>query len=280
MNTSTLNSFVLNGSNPPFVLTASDFDMLEFDGFSLQNDNVITEEMDIFSPPKREIVDFRIPRNDGLRMNGNYLRERRVQVKGHLRQSTSSLMETAIKEFKRRLMPAERNLDLKIDEQIQRVTATLSNPEQMFNRRKGWHITTCPFDLEFLVLDPFFHDLEYSYITRENNVALTLAETVENLGTAYARPVVIVIIEAAVAVTALRFQNATNSKQITATTSLVAGDVLIFDSEESVVTKNGVEIDYSGIFPTLEYGSNNCSLVTTGTSVQYTSTIAYKKSYF
>lgn len=279
MNQSELNSFQLNSENAPFVAIASDYPMLEFDGFSLQSSEIISQQIKIFSTPQREIVYYRIPRADGGKINGDYLRERKVVVSGYLKQTTSSLLEAAIMTFKRRMMLREGNLDIKIDGIVYRIPATVSNPQEMFERREGFHITYCPFDLEFLALDPFFHDLDYTSVTTENNVALVFTQTAENLGTIYARPIITVIIEAASSVTAFDFQNVTNGDQMTITTPLVAGDILVIDAEQSTVTKNGVDIDYDGVFPRLDYGSNNCQMTTTGTSVQYTSTISYKQAY-
>lgn len=279
MNQSLVNNFLLNSENPTFAESTSSFDMLQFDGFSLQNDHIITEQMDIFSPPSRELVTFRIPRNDGARMNGNYFRERIVRVTGHIVYGTSAELQVAMDEFKRRLSVPERYLDLKVNDVVRRAVATLSSSQSMFAGRKGSDISETPFDIEFTILDPFFHDIEYTSASLFSSTALALAETVENYGTTYARPILSVIIEAASGVTGFTFQNLTNGKSITVTTPLVAGDLLVIDTEESTVELNGVGIDYSGLFPTLEYGSNNCVLLTTGSSVQHTSTIAYKQSY-
>jgi phage-related protein len=149
----------------------------------------------------------------------------------------------------------------------------------MFSERKGFHITFTPFQLEFLALDPFFHDMDYTAETSENVTSLNFGITVENLGTIHARPVITVIFEAATSVTAFQFNNLTNGGVMNITHSFSAGDILVIDAEASTVTINGAQVDYDGLFPRLDYGSNNCSLVTTGSAAQFTSTISFKRSY-
>lgn len=279
MNNSLLNDFLLNDQNPTFQVLASAFDDIEFDGYSLQSADVITQEMLIYSSPTRELITYKVPRNDGGRLNGNYYRERRIKIKGIIQAASRALLEQAMDTFKRRMHTPEGNLDLKTNGEIRRIRATLQNSGEMFSDRKGFHITYAPFQLEFLALDPFFSDIEYTAETSENVTNTLFPVTVENLGTIYARPVITVIFESATSVTEFTFTNVTNGKSMLITRSFVAGDILVIDSEESAVTVNGLDVDYDGLFPTLEYGSNNCTLAVTGSAVQHTSTISFKRSY-
>lgn len=279
MNTSLLNDFILNDENPTFEVLASAFDDIEFGGYSLQSADVISQDITVYSPPSRELITYKVPRNDGGRLNGNYYRERRIRVKGIIKAASRVLLEEAMDTFKRRMHTVEGSLDLKVNGEIRRIPATLQNSGEMFAERKGYHINITPFQLEFLALDPFFHDMDYTATTSENITSLNFPITVENLGTIYARPVITIIFEAATSVTAFTFTNVTNGKSMLITRAFNALDILVIDTEQSAVTVNGVEVDYDGLFPTLDYGSNNCTLVTAASSVQYTSTISFKRSY-
>lgn len=279
MNTSLLDTFLLNDQNPTFEVLADAFDDIEFDGYSLQNSSIIAQDIVIYSSPSRELITYKVPRNDGGRLNGNYYRDRRIKIKGIIQAASRTLLEQAMDTFKRRMHTPEGNLDLKVNGEIRRIPATLQNSGDMFGERRGFHITYTPFQLEFLALDPFFHDMDYTAETSENITSLNFGITVENLGTIYARPVITVIFEAATSVTAMQFNNLTNEGSMSITRSFAVGDILVIDAENSTVTVNGVEVDYDGLFPRLDYGSNNCSLVTTGSAVQFTSTISFKRSY-
>lgn len=279
MNTSPLNFAPLNTAPATSISTVADYDMLEFDGYSLQNASIIAQSIVADTLPTRELVTFLTPRDHGGHLTGDYFRERKVSVKGFLKANTGSELEILMNTFKRRLTKREGNLDWKLNDTVKRVTATLTNPEQIFSRREHYHITYCPFDLEFLALEPFWHDVEYSYDTQESVTSLVLNGNLENLGTFESSSVLIILIEAASGVTALNFTNTTNDDEIEITRNFVAGDVIIIDGETKSVTVNSNEVDYDGVFPRLDYGGNTYTVTMTGTSVQYTSTLKYKKNY-
>ncbi len=279
MNTNQLNAEQLNSLQALSGGGAvADFDDLEFDNYSLQDSRIISTIIRDSSTPARELVTFRAPRTDGGGIIGNYFRERKILVSGVVKKDSAALLETELDTMKRRLTLAEGNLDRKINGTVRRIKATLSNPDQMFARRDGYHITICPFDLEFLALEPMWHDINYTSST-QTVTNVSFSETVENLGTYKSQAVLIVIIDTATAITAFQFSNTTSSQNLSITRSFSAGDVIIIDGENKSVKVNGTEVDYTGVFPELLYGSNAYSLTATGSAISYISTIKFKKTY-
>ena len=59
----------------------------------------------------------------------------------------------------------------------------------------------------------------------------------------------------------------------------MATNILIFDILNKKVTLNGVEKDYTGIFPTFNVGVNSFTVDTTRTAAQWDLVIRYKKYY-
>jgi len=280
MNNSQLNDFQLNDQNTPVLLTAADYDILEFEGYSFQTTTVVSKDIKIDSTPSRDLVTFNIPRDHGGGFIGDYFRARRVRVSGHVKATTAAALQTTLDTMKRSLSIGEGNLYYKpVGGDVRVIKATWSNPEQIFERREYYDITICPFDVEFLALEPFFHDLEYTSLTNEAVSNLAYNNNIENLGTFQSRAVIVIIFESATAVTGINFENTTNGQAIAVNTAFSSGDVLTIDGEARSVTLNGVEVDYDGIFPNIEYGANNYTITTTGTAVQYTQTIKFKKSY-
>lgn len=282
LNSLLLNTAMLNAGTPvPTALTAADYDALEFNGYSLQDSDTISSEILAFSAPARELVTFRTPRSDGGGWNGDFFRERRIKVSGIIKATTSALLETELDTFKKNMVTSRGNLDLKVNGEVRRIVATLENPQDMFMRRQGYHITFSPYDLTFLALEPMWHSIDYTERASENVSQLAFTDDIEVTGSYKAQPVVVLIVEAATAVTAINFTNNTNGDEIEITPSggFSVGDVLIVDAEEKSVMLNGVEIDYDGVFPELEIGTNNYTITTTGTSVQYTATVKYRETY-
>lgn len=280
LNALLLNTAQLNSGTPlPFAVTASDYDAIEFNGYSLQDSDHISSQIDAWSTPSRELVTFDIPRANGAGLNGDYFRKREVVVSGIIQKATGELLTAELDAFKKAMTASEGYLTLKVNDEVRRIVATLQNPEEMFKRREGYHVSFTPFDLNFLALEPMFHGIDYSSLTFEDISALDYPVEVEVFGTYRADPVFISILQEATSVTAFTLTNTTNGDEMTITANLSAGDVIIIDSENKSVTINGVEVDYDGVFPEMEIGTNSFSLTFTGTSVEHTSTIKYRKTY-
>lgn len=280
LNTLILNTAMLNtGSPTPFAVSAADFDNLEFNGYSLQDSDHVSSVIEAFSTPSRELVTFKIPRADGGGWNGDYFRERRVKVSGIIEKVSNALLETEIDTFKQKMCAPQAFLDLKVNGEVRRIVATLEDPETMFAKREGFHITFTPFEMTFLALEPMWHSVDYETETYEDIALMTYPDEIEVTGSYKAQPVIVVILQAATSVTAIAFENNTNGDAIEVTRAFAAGDVLVIDSEEKSVTVNGTEVDYDGIFPELDIGLNEFEISATGSAIEYTATVKYRKTY-
>lgn len=281
LNSLLLNTAQLNSGFPlPFAFIAPDsFDDFEYNGFSLQDTTIISSEVDAFSPPRRELVTYNIPRDHGGGFNGDYFRGRDLGFSGIIRTTTAEEMNTLLDTFKRAMTASEAYLYLKFNGEMRRIKATLQNPQEMFRNRKGYHITFVPFDLNFLSLEPFWHSVGYTSFGYESITDLLYPDEIEVEGSWMAKPVVVLIIENATSANGISFTNTTNGDSISVTQSLVAGDVVIIDSETKSVKLNGTEIDYDGIFPEFEVGVNAFEIEADASAIQYTATLKYRKTY-
>lgn len=281
LNALLLNTAMLNAGTPtPSALSAADFDDLEFDSFSLQDGtSVISSDILAFSGPRRDVVTFDIPRADGGGVVSANYRDRHVRVSGVIQAATSTALDALIDTLKRRMGLQEGNLDLKVGGEVRRIKATLANPEGVFEDRQGFHITHSPFKLDFVAVEPFWHALDYDASYELGATSLDLTTFVDNAGTYKAQAVIVLVVSAASAITGLTVSNGANDATMTLTQALAAGDVLVIDAEEKSVTLNGTEIDYSGTFIELEYGSNGIRLQPAGTSMTYDLTVKYRKTY-
>ena len=113
------------------------------------------------------------------------------------------------------------------------------------------------------MLEPFFYTItnqSASYLAK----TATFSEEFTNLGTADSEPVLYFIFGTGTSVSAITITNP-DTTTMTITTSLVINDILIVNARTKVVTKNGTEIDYSGVFPNFRVGSNPFTVTITGT---------------
>lgn len=279
LNTTLLNTAPLNSFLAPHAITAADYPDIKFEGTILQSIYIISSIILDNSAPSRDLIKFNIPRQDGLGIVGDYFRERKIKITGYIKQDTAELLEDNIDTIKKGLMIREGNLYRKVNDTVRVIKATLTNPDQMFARREGYHITYCPFDLEFTSVEPMWHSLDY--IANENLAVsiLSFSETFDNLGTYKTDAVLTVAITSATAITGIRLTNNTNGDYIEILRSFSGAETLVIDGEEKSITVNGVEVDYNGEFPKLEVGINSYTILATGTSIDYACTLKAKYAY-
>lgn len=254
-------------------------DDIVFNDYSLQNADVVTQILLQDSTPDRDFGTAAVPRGDGQIITGDFWRRKTVKLKGVIHKTTNALLEAELDAMKKALAVAEAVLDIKIAGVTRRYLATMTSGNDIFGDRKGYHVTFCPFNVEFVSVEPFGKSVSYNSSGFLATSVLILNEEVTNNGTIHAKPVVILNLTAASGVTAISFKNNTTGEEIKVTMSLNAGDYLKFDSEQMQVTVNGTVEDYTGSFPVLATGANSFTITVTGTSCTYDLTVKHKTTY-
>lgn len=262
-----------------FLPAAAPASNLVFNNYQLQTTDVVTQILIQDNMPDRDFDTVIVPRGDGEIITGDFWRRKIVKVRGVIHKDTNADLEDEIDLMKKRLAVASANLDVTIAGVVRRYIATLVNGSSMFDDRKGFHITFCPFEAEFLCLVPFGLSLNYNSSEFLGESALTLNEEITNDGSIRAKPVVILNVTAASAVTGITFRNNTRGEAIQLTHAIVAGDYVKFDSETLEVTINGVAQDYDGGFPLLDTGENSFTIDIDGSSITYDLTVKFRTPY-
>lgn len=277
LNTIQLNTTQLNGASQFFG--AATQDDIVFNGLSLQSATIITQNLRQDDTPSREYPIFDIPRGHGGIVYGDYWRRKTISLAGIVLAASKDALDLALDEIKQYLAKREGVLDIKVNSEIRRYAATLINGDRLFSRRAGTDVTRCPFDIEFVTVEPFGYDESYSSQTIFDSTTLSYNDVFTNAGTAPAKPIIIFDFTAATAITGATLTNNTTGEQIVVTTALAALDYLEIDSENLEVRKNGTVIDYSGVFPLLNAGGNSWTITLSGTSATFTITEKHKTPY-
>ena len=97
------------------------------------------------------------------------------------------------------------------------------------------------------------------------------------VGTTYPKPVITLTFSTASSVSKLEFL--ANGEKVSISHAIIAGDVVVIDTENMQVTINGAIVDYTGIFPTFGIGANVYDIEITSTSHNYSVKIDYYKLY-
>lgn len=282
--------FNANHFNGGFIGESATYstDLAVFDGFSL-DDRTIMTVTDLFdSAAERELLEGRIPRDDGEYVNGDYWRKKPIEMQGIISRSSATLLENYLDTVRKNLRKRERNLDITRKDNgtvisVRRYTATWINPQELFYDRKRHDVTKCPFNIKFKVHKAFGFDRSYTVVTED----LTTSPTsifAENTGTAPTKPVITLNFSAASSVTVVNVKRVEPSsgetlEEMEYSGSVAAGDWVRFDSEEKTAKKTEATIDYTGSFLTMEPGGNLYKITVTGTSFTARATIKSKSAY-
>ena len=275
-NTNVFNVTPYNTLFSPSGLAAQD--NIVFNGYSLQSSTVSSRIAKHEVNPTRELLRNKIPRNDGMFIVGDFWREKTIRIEGIIRQTSAALLDTEIDNFKKAMAVREGTLDIKNSSgTIRRYQATLVNVDVV--NRENYNITFVRFSLSFVSVDPFGHDVNYSEELFSDKTDLVSNEFISNIGTVRALGIYTLTFSAASGITAVQVSNNTNTELILSTVNISAGDVIVFDGEQRIVTLNGTQIDYSGFFPSLDTGPNSFTITLTGTSATFTLSMKYLPPY-
>jgi phage-related protein len=253
-------------------------DLAVFEGFSISDGTFMIVEKMVHNEPTREVIGGAVARDHGMYTVADYYREKTIEFQGLVRNTSASGLNAYLDTIRGALRTREGNLDITESGVVKRYVATLTNTDSIFSNRESYHITMCPFSLVFSCRVPFGCDRNYTTTTASVSSSPTsISHTMG--GTTVSQPVVTLNFSAASSVTVVNITNNTTSQQIQYTGSISAGDVLVFDSEQKSVTKNGTPVFFSGSFPNAEVGINLFQVTVTGTSFACTATISAKATY-
>ena len=224
------------------------------------------------SVQNRQLYMYGLARQRGASIVNSEYNAKTFTVNGLIYGDTSSDLDDHIDEFNELISRPSRNLDIVHGAGWRRYVATAS--KITFGAR---NITIIPYTVEFTVPSGIGSDIGTTDTTVSGIAVLSDTKTLPVLGSVQPKMRTTIDITAAVGLTKLEFL--CNGDKLTLTTTIAAGDEIIIDENTLKVTKNGSEMPYTGIFPYFGVGANVYSIQFTGTSVTYTSTLSYLKTY-
>lgn len=265
----TIGGTTLGGSPIP---SSSSTDAIAFDGYGLQNANIITSEIDFDDTGSIELNSFKYPRENGGGVLSKFYRGREIKLKLTIKEATGTAFNTLLDNFKKSLRVTEGYLDILVNSEVRRIKATCTKID--FGR-KHYNVTFTTAQVTFTALEPFFYSKasqSFQYLSKTG----TFSEEFTNGGSTEALPAFYFIFGAGSAVTQL--QITAFGRTLTIDNTFASGDILIVKADGKSITKNGTEIDYTGQFPELEPGSCPFTVTITGT-VLVDVTVTVPKNY-
>ncbi len=249
-----------------------------FNTYGLQNPGqygIHISDFDIVTPT-RDFKTTPVPGGHGLLLQEDWFRENPIRLHGWISQTNREQLENKIHEFMRNIHGQGGTLIMKDGGTFKEIQTTMQTVEFL---NPHYATTRKEFNVTFQGIKSFWRDNAYSSQSLFDETSLSIDGTMDNSGSITAEPIVIVIFSAASAITAISFTNTTTGEEVSITESLSTGDVVIFDSEQKIVTVNGTEVEFSGVLPELIVGLNSYTIDLTGTSATVDITAKHKNQY-
>lgn len=234
----------------------SDDPHIDFGGFTLmgrEDEKIGVTQHDAFGFPLRRVEVEDLPRVDGAYEKQALWSSRSIRMRGFVAGDDRADLANVRSSLVKALAPRQQRL----------IVDTLGHTGRFYYatcealdipERADEHIRHLDWDAHFICADPFAYNLTESNLptfnaSNDSEIALT------NNGDVTTNPVLSLTTQHAYPV---RFSilNETTGERIAPKTTILNGDRFIIDTDRRSLTKNGVEIDYAGSFPTLASGGN------------------------
>ena len=255
MNDYSINSQVVNATTLTWDLA---LDTISFNNFWLQNSNIISEWewIGIRDYPNRRIDLIDSPQSDWQIYNNSLFWGRTIRINGYLKASDKLALDDLIDLVKLKLSPANKWIKWKVKWEVRKIKATLS--DLTFWTKDNILI---PFSATFVSQSSFW--------VKNNQEAILIEDMSDNTRTEDITidymPVKPMFIIGMKTWTVTAGSIKSNGIWLTFNTSFTAWDILVVDWENLTVKKNGVNIDFDGVFAIFENWSNNLVMTATWT---------------
>lgn len=254
----------------------------QFDGFSLNDDTYISTNIEYRSMTDRNLRTRYIARKPGARLIGTDFGTRTIRIQGHIIGSSHSDLQDKIDDLHSNVTRKEDGLLYISTDRYGTATAQsigIGDP----------HYTQdyVPFDLELLMVDPFFYNLQHStsYTIASGNVNSSLSITIS--GSVFAEPEIIYNAPAGSGQTTTSgviIEYDATAESVTwsgtgATTTLAYGDSVSFDYNSHKILEGTEESEIEGFFSRWEPGYQTFTVTFSGTACGGTLNFNYNPRY-
>lgn len=267
LNTSQFNNYYLNEVLTNWVVGPIPEGVVSYNGYSLDNDEIVLKSLQYESFPTIDIRTFENPLTYGRTLTGYYFRDQKIIVKCRIIANSISDLESILTELKASLSEPNQDLIIKEENRNIKYKASLSNTTDIIVRDK-YYRNRAEINLEFVAYD-FGRDVNYRSQAYEGITTGTYEFTYENNGASDTYLQFIVQVNSASSLSEIAISNDSTGEEIVITRTFSASDYITINGEPaelSVILNPATSLDFSGVFPKLKIGHNVFTMTTTSTS--------------
>lgn len=272
-----LDTVTLDGAS---ATSPASTDEITFNNYGLQNTSILTRFVKL-SAPILDLQKRAYPRAQGAYAETAYWRETHLILRGTIKGSSRTDMESRMDTLRKNLAVFGGILKIPWAGTSRYYECYAIGLDRIFQERDHYHMTMCPYEIELIALQPFGRSGGRTVTDVPTPIAVspTTMEFV-NAGTAEADSLAYLTVVTAGTLSQIVWENTTNGDKVTIPSSFSNGDQIVIDGENRRVTKNGVEIDYTGVLPKIVSGSNAFKITLTGSGFSISATeLHYSRFY-
>jgi len=252
---------------------------ITFNSNDLQTDKIITESIEHHQWPRFSGEFHPVAHANRSKIVYGGFPSKTIVIKGTITDTSISALDTAMDAFRAYFIGFDKDLDIDYAGSTRRYTATANKVAV----ERPYGLTYADFLVEFIATDPFGRDTTTtSALTATGRTLSTYDDDYTFLGSApYQLPVATIEYTALTGGTAktVEWGNLTTGQTISVTRTWVTNDILVIDVPSSIVKVNGVEVDFTGAFPTFPPGARTMTYLDDLTTRTFDIDVDYNKRY-
>jgi len=209
---------------------------------------------------------LKLARKDGAKLISSNFEPKEITIGGMIKGTSVANLEANIDTFKQSTMVIGATLDLDYAGGFRRYIVDCS---QCTITRQNFNITYAPFELKYIASDPPFaeeidsvggsitlNDLYSFHAMTSGNYGANLTL----LGTSKPKPNIKFTLDKPTNLGNISFKNLATNTQMDIYTAWGSGDVLDINTALETVKKNTQDVEYEGVFPEFNLGSNEIQI--------------------
>lgn len=251
-----------------------------FGGFALQNELYITQDIDVYSAPKKTISRSELARDDGAVSYARRLNSKSVVANGVISTNSTTALEQAIDALKRACNRTPTSLDIGYLDGYRRYTAEVEN--LIIKRGKG-DVTMAAYSIEFYCDKPYATDPDTTtFMPQQNLTAQTSVIPIAVGGSYKAEPLIEMQVMAIAPTTTpvqLIITNPVTAQSVTIERIFAVNDTITIDIFNKSIYVNNDISPYKGQLPKFDPGDGTIEISDTATSRTIAINGQYNKRY-
>lgn len=257
-------------------------DYPQFDGFSLQDNNFIVEEVEYRTTPKRNIESSQITRIPGIKVLASEFGERKVMMRGYIIGTSRNELRQHIDDMHRNITRKDSGLlFMESDRSAHSVVESVTIGDPHYSQ------TMVPFEIAMVLPDPFFYGAQQIVTIPVVSGTFTETTTIMISGSVFAEPQITYVPPTSTGystTSGISIYYVSTAERVTwsgtlGNTKLAYGTSLTFDYSDHSVFEGIQEVQPQGVFSRWEPEESSFITTYSGAATGGTLQFAYQPRY-